>query len=159
MVWVKRRSVLPQLVEQPYGGLQREVNRLFDDFLSTFDSSPFSKVQQQGVYSPRLTVREDGQKITLEAELPGVDEKDIDISLTNDSITVRGEKKEEREEREGEHQFYSERSYGMFERIIPLQAEIDADKVDARFAKGVLRVILPKAPAAQSRTRKITVRS
>ena len=159
--WGKRKGAeVADSFEQPIGMLQRRMNRLFDDFFTGFDLEPFSGwADHFGGFTPKVTVKEDDTRITIEAELPGMEEKDIDISLTKDAITLRGEKREEHEERDGERRHYSERSYGAFQRMIPLQVEIDEDKIDARFIKGVLKIDMPKSPTAQSKAKKISVRS
>ena len=90
-------------------------------------------------------------------ELPGIDEKDIDVSVSEDVITVRGEKKDEREE-EKKGYYLSERSYGSFHRTIPIPPGVDADKAEARFRKGVLTITLPKTDDAKSKTRRIEVK-
>ena len=110
-----------------------------------------------GVMAPRVDVKETDKAVEVHAELPGVDEKDVDVSLAEGVLTIRGEKKQEREEKEKAY-YLMKRGYGAFLRQIPLPFEVDEDKVEARFDKGVLTVVLPKSPAAEARTRKIEVK-
>ncbi len=102
-----------------------------------------------GPFAPEVDVTEKEGELRVCVELPGVDEKDIDLSLSEDALTVRGEKKAEKEEKErGRH--YVERTYGAFERRIPLPCEIAPDKANASFKNGVLTVTLPKSAKASS---------
>ena len=107
---------------------------------------------------PQVDVRETAKEIRVTAELPGMEEKDIEVSLLDGAITIKGEKSEEHEEEKGDvHR--SERHYGMFERTIPLPSEVDVEKVNATFRKGVLKITLPKTKEAQSNRRVIPVQS
>jgi HSP20 family protein len=134
--------------------MQREMNRMFNDFLSGFDVSPFKMMEEPlSRFAPSIDVKETSRKIKVTAELPGMDEKDISVSLENDFLMISGERKEEKKE-EDEEYYHREMSYGSFRRIIPLTAKIDPNEVEARFNKGVLRVILPKMPGSESEKRK-----
>lgn len=156
--WKKKKLPITQ-EENPFTGLQKRVNRLFEDFFSGFELEPFGSLWEGGSFSPKLNVTEDEKELRVTAELPGMDEKDIDISLTKDALTIRGEKKEEYEEKEGKNSYYTERSYGSFQRTIPLTVAVDEDKIDASFKKGLLTIRLPKTAEAQRETKKITIRS
>ena len=105
---------------------------------------------------PQVDVTETDKEVKVCAEIPGVDAKDIDVSVEDGTLTIRGEKKYEREENE-KGQYRMERSYGSFERVIALPTEVDESKAKAEFKKGVLRLTLPKRPGAQSRRKKIPV--
>src|SRR5690606_41318480 len=94
----------------------------------------------------------------ITAELPGIDEKNVEIKLANGTLTIKGEKKEEKEEKQKDYHL-SERRYGSFQRSFPLPEGIDTDKVEATFAKGVLTVKLPKTVEAQKAEKKITVKA
>ncbi len=131
---------------------REEMNRLFDNFFRGFEIEPF------GTFRPSVNVVEDEKEIRVSAELPGIDEKDIEVSLSKDSLTIKGEKKEEKEDK-GKNYYRMERSYGSFSRTIPLPVEIDADKVKAQFKKGVLTVTLPKTAKAIKETKKIPVKA
>jgi HSP20 family protein len=131
------------------------MDRLFDDFFTDWPRvGLWSK--GTGVPSPDVDVAETEKEITVTAELPGLDEKEIDLNLSDNVLTIRGEKKAEKEEK-GKTFYRSERSYGVFERVIPLPIEVQEDKVEAEFTKGVLTVHLPKSPAAQKKTKKTEI--
>jgi len=103
-------------------------------------------------------MKESDKQISITAELPGMDDKDIDISLTKDSLSIKGQKKEEKEDK-GKDYYRMERSYGSFSRTIALPSEIDIDKVKAEFKKGLLTVTLPKTAKAIKETKKIPVKT
>jgi HSP20 family protein len=140
----------------PFSLLRQEMNTLFDNFLSGFELEPFKG--RFGAFSPSIDVKESEKDISVTAELPGIDDKDIDVSLTRDSLTLKGEKKEEKEEK-GKDFYRMERSFGTFTRTIPLPSEIDTDKVKAEFKKGVLTVTLPKTAKAIKEKKKISVKA
>ena len=101
------------------------------------------------MFSPRMDVSETDKEIVVSAELPGLADEDIDVSLSLGMLTISGEKKQEKEKK-GRNYYHVERSYGSFQRSIPLPAEVDTNQVDAVFKKGVLTVTLPKTGAAQA---------
>lgn len=140
---------------EPLLSLQSTINELFDGFLGRPTLTPFSAVW--GERAPTVDVTEGKDEIRVEAELPGVDEKDVHVSLSDNVLTISGEKKLEHERKE-EGRLTSERSFGSFQRSIPLPCEVVADKVDASFKKGVLTVRLPKSKEARERVRQIPVK-
>jgi HSP20 family protein len=129
--------------------------RLFDDFLGgSFLGS--SLAETGGVYSPRIDVKETKGAVKISAEMPGVDEKDIDVSVHDGMLTISGEKKVVKEDDElGYHRI--ERSYGCFTRDIPLSDMVQTDKIEAKFKNGVLTVTIPKTGKAIKETKKIAV--
>lgn len=154
--WNWGRRVAPvRREERPFLALQREMNRIFDDFMS---GEPFAAVERMGAFTPRVDVRDEERELIVTAELPGLEEKDVELSLTEDSLTIRGEKRAEREERDGGRGVYVERSYGAFERVIPMAQEIDEAKVEATFRNGVLTVTLPKLKEGRGASRKISIK-
>ena len=154
---------------EPLHGLREEVDRLFDDFASSRwpwrvarePMSLFADFQAPFAGTgPAVDVVDKGKTIEFRAELPGMDSADVDVQLTDTVLTIRGEKKEEREEGEKEGSYYlSERRYGSFQRSFRLPEGIDAEKATAEFRKGVLTVMLPKTAQAREKTRKIKVKS
>lgn len=145
--------------EHPFAAFQREMNRLFENFFGGSDLPSWSPLERRvSTFTPRIDVSETDKEIRISAELPGMDEKDIDVSLTRDSLTIRGEKKEEKEEK-GKDFFRMERSYGSFTRSVPLPVEVDTDKAAATFKKGVLTVTLPKSTKAIQETKKVSVKA
>lgn len=141
--------------ENPFSLLRREMDSLFDNFFRGFDIEPFES--RLGTFSPRIDIAENDKEIKISAELPGMDEKDIDLSINKELLIIKGEKKEEKEDK-GKDYYRMERSYGSFSRSIQLPAEIDTNKVEAMFKKGVLTVTLPKTAKAISDSKKIAVK-
>jgi HSP20 family protein len=136
--------------------LQREINQLFDSF---FDDSPFRLGGRGGslMVAPKLDVSETDQELHVSVELPGMNEKDIEVEFTGDALRIRGEKKDERDEKK--HNFHRvERTFGMFERVVPIPVEVDREKAQATFKDGVLTIALPKV-ASSSAVQKIPVKS
>ncbi|HYF48185.1 MAG TPA: Hsp20/alpha crystallin family protein [Planctomycetota bacterium] len=140
----------------PFTSLQREMNRLFEEFHRGFDLAPFGEDLASG-WMPRVNVSESDKEICVTAELPGMDEKDIDVQLSGDTLTIKGEKKEEKEEKD-RNWHRVERSYGSFHREIVLPAEVEAEKTEAKFSKGVLTVTIPKSKQAQKEQKKIEIK-
>lgn len=145
--------------EVPLFSLQREVNRLFDDFFRGFDLRPLRVAEEGwGGFSPKMDLEETEKEYRITAELPGVEEKDVEVLLTGNSLTLKGEKKEEKEEK-GKSFYHVERSYGSFQRTVPLPDGIDLKKVDAEFKSGVLTVKLPKTAEVKKTGKKVPIKS
>jgi HSP20 family protein len=140
----------------PFLALHREMNRLFDDFSRGFGLAPFGQERFFGGASgwPKIEVSETDKEVTIHAELPGLDQKDVDVQLANGMLSIKGEKKTETEDK---NRLFSERYYGRFERRIPVD-EVDEDKVSASFKNGVLTVVLPKSTKAQENVKRIPVK-
>ena len=137
--------------ESPFLALHREMNRLFDDAFRSFDHPAlFGRMPSW----PSLEVSETDNEIRVAAELPGLEEKDVELFVEENGLTIRGEKRSETEDKDRQ---FSERFYGRFERRIPLGFEVDEDKVKAQFRNGVLTVTVPKSPEAQRKTRRIPI--
>lgn len=141
--------------DDPVRSLFYDFERMFDRFFSDFAVEP---MRAFGGFSPDIDLVEKDDRYLLTAELPGLDEKEVEVTLNNEYITIRGEKKEEKEDRSGSY-YYAERRYGRFERTIPLPAEVDVDKVKAHFKKGLLTVELPKSERVLKESRKIKITS
>jgi HSP20 family protein len=133
--------------------MRREMDRLWDSF---FEERPRRKGEEVGEWLPSLDVSETKSDLVVKAEIPGIDPKDIDISLTNDLLTIKGEKKQEKEEKE-ENYHLIERSYGSFTRSIRLPKEVQSDKISASYKNGLLKVTLPKSEEAKKKEIKIKV--
>ncbi len=142
--------------DNPFAMMQREMTRVFDAFNRNWGLGAFPEFT--GAYMPRLDVTEDAKAFTVTAELPGMSEKDIDLSISGDTLTIRGEKKEEKEDK-NKNYYYSERSYGTFMRSVPLPRQVETEKVSASFKKGVLTITLPKTAEAAETTKKIDVKT
>ena len=142
--------------DAPLWTLQRRMNRMFDDFFGDF-GTPLAHVAATN-FLPRIDVEEKEKEYVLTAELAGVDPKDVEISVADGVLTITGEKKDEREEKESRC-FVTERSYGSFTRSINLGDTVDADKIDATYKNGVLTVKLPKVPEQVIEPKKIQIKS
>ena len=140
----------------PFSLFRRRMDDMFEGFLHGFDLKPFES--RLGVFSPNIDVVENDKEIRISAELPGMEEKDLEVSINKDSLLIKGEKKEEKEDK-GKEYYRMERSYGAFSRTIPLPVEVETDKVEAKFKKGVLSITLPKTAKAVSETKKIAVKA
>ncbi len=143
-------------IDHPFFSLQRDVNRLFDDMFKGFDVG-FPGGSRGGTFSgswPKVEVSDDEKAVRISAELPGMEEKDVELLLEDDILTLRGEKRLEQEDAARQ---FSERFYGHFERRIRLGYDIDQDKIEANFKNGVLEVVLPKDQATQSRVKRIAL--
>ncbi|RME61612.1 MAG: Hsp20/alpha crystallin family protein [Alphaproteobacteria bacterium] len=144
--------------DNPLSTLQRDINRVFDDFWSRFDR-PFGAANGWlGASMPRTDISETDEEVEIAVDLPGLDEKDIEVNLTDDVLTIHGEKKAEKEEKKKGY-YLSERSYGAFHRMIPLPPGVDTGKAEASFKRGVLRVSLPKTSEARAKVKRIEVKS
>jgi len=145
--------------DQPFYSLQHQMNSLFDDFFSGVDITPRSLAAGGfGAFSPSVDVKESDKDFTIRAELPGVEEKDIEVTVTHDAVTIKGEKKEEKEDK-GKNYYYMERSYGSFNRVIPLAVETDANKAEASFKNGVLNISIPKSASAKAKGTKVPIKA
>jgi HSP20 family protein len=157
-----RRGELATRGDNPFESFQREMNRLFDDFFRGIGTSPARFGGGEGAFglagTPRVDVSETDDAYEVVAELPGLEEKDVDVLLDRNMLTLKGEKRAEREQRDKNY-YLAERSFGSFRRSIPLPVEIDQDKVEANFKNGVLTVRLPKAEQARSQAKRIEVKS
>ena len=133
----------------PFFALHRQMDRLFDDFFRDFDMPARGAWPASG---PSIALSDTGRELKVIAELPGLDEKDIDVTLHDGVLTLKGEKKIEES---GAH--YSERWQGRFERAVELGSDVDPDKVRAKFDKGVLSITLEKRPEAQASVKRIAI--
>ena len=167
-VEVRKAPPATTLARDPWQSFRTEMDRVFDRFGGAFGFPSLRRMfdvepawQYESSFSfgaPAVDVTEDDQAYKIAAELPGMSEKDIDISLTGDLLVLKGEKRQEREEKE-KNRYLSERSYGAFQRSFALPEGIDRDKIAAEFSKGVLTLTLPKTPAAQKQQKKIEVKA
>jgi HSP20 family protein len=158
--WSRQENRLPSPVNgerdtdsHPLLSLHREVNRLFDDVFRGFGVRSLPGFERSLDW-PQVELAETDADIRVTVELPGLDEKDVDIQVEEGVLTIRGEKRAEVEDRE---RGYSERSYGRFERRIGLPRGIDRDKASATYRNGVLTVTLPRTEAANENVRRIPV--
>jgi HSP20 family protein len=140
-----------------FTSMRDEMDRVFERFEQGWPSWPALFRREGAITVPELDVRENTNAVIIEAELPGVEEKDVTVSIANGVLTIKGEKKHETEEK-GQNYYVTERSFGSFERSIRLPDTIDDSKVEAKFDKGVLKVTAAKKPEAVKAERKIEIK-
>jgi HSP20 family protein len=158
--WGREISPVPSFYRDddrdPFMALHREMNRMIDDAFRGFETrmpslSGFSSARANW---PSVEISDSEKEIRVTAEIPGMDEKDIEVLLDDGVLTLRGEK---RSETENKDRHFSERFYGRFERRIPLGYEVEEDKVNAAFHNGILSVTLPKTQRAQTKAKRIAI--
>lgn len=149
----------------PFEGLRAEIDRLFDDFTPSLWRRSFSPTNIQRAsllptwaIAPAVDLVEKEASYEITAELPGIEEKDIEVKVSNGNLTIRGEKQESKEEKDKEY-VLSERRYGSFQRTFKMPEGVKADDISATFSKGVLTVTLPKSNEARQNDRKIQVKA
>jgi HSP20 family protein len=150
----------------PLEDLRREVDRLFEDFNRGGWLRPLrphlstETLSRNGFEwnAPAVDIVETDKAYEITAELPGIEARNVEVSVRNGNIVIKGEKQEEKEEKSKDY-FLHERQFGSFERTFALPDGVEADKIEASFAKGVLTVILPKTTAAQKPEKKIAVKA
>ena len=138
--------------EHPFLALHREMNRMFDNFFRGFDGATSTTPGWSVGGWPHVEISETDNEVKLVAELPGIEEKDIELTLNEGMLTLKGEKKSETD-----GAVYSERWHGQFERTIRLGPDVDPDKVKAEFKNGVLTVTVGKRPEAQRQVKRIAI--
>ena len=151
---------------RPFEGLRQEIDRLFEDFdrgfWRPFDRSLFATEPLFGRElkweSMPVDVVESEKAYQITADLPGMDEKDIEVKVVNGAVTIKGERQEEKEEKKKDY-YLRERNFGSLERSFTIPESVDADKIEASFKKGVLTVMLPKTVEAQKPAKKIEVKA
>ena len=157
----------PQAGAYPLLALRDQMDRLFDDFLNEwrmpslsrdiFNFAPFQvPTFSEGGLDVKFDVCDSENAIEVTAELPGLEEKDVELTLGDGLLTVKGEKKSEKETKERDY-YLSERRYGSFSRSMRVPDSVDTDKAKARFDKGVLTITLPKRAEAKAKKKKIAI--
>lgn len=141
----------------PFSSLQHEMNKLFDELRGGWNLHP-TVFEQLGDFHAKVDVKDNDKDIVVSAELPGVEMKDINISLNRDTLVLKGEKRVEKEEKERGY-YRMERSYGSFYRAIPLPCEVEKDAIDAVYKDGVLTVTIPKSKESMKAEKQITVKA
>jgi HSP20 family protein len=159
--WNKNRALAArrQDVLDPFQMLRRDIDRVFGDFLTDWtrpDRTLSMFDRQMGSFMPEIDVKETENEFRVTADLPGMDEKDLEVTFVDGALSIKGEKREEHEEEKGDV-YHAERRYGAFERMIPLSSDIDLSKAKATFKKGVLKITLPKTENARSNRKTIPV--
>ena len=153
---------------RPLEKLRQQVDHLFEDFnhppgrssfsRGLFDADPLWRREFIGHRVPAVDISEKDKSFEITAELPGMDQKNIEVKLSNGSLIIKGEKKEDKEEKRKGY-YLSERHYGSFERVFNLPKGVDADKIEASFSKGVLSISLPKKPEAMKADKVVPIKA
>jgi HSP20 family protein len=160
MPW-REKSQMPAVREDffdPFVTFRREVQRMMDDFVDGFDNDGLATMNSWRGSSPAVDIAETDKEMVITAEMPGLDEKDFQISVSGDLLTIKGEKKIEHEEKNG-NGYPRERRYGAFSRSLRLPFDIKDEKIDATYQKGVLTIHVPKPADAQKAVRQIEVKA
>jgi HSP20 family protein len=145
-------ALVPWKPFEELGTLRHEMDRLFERFFGEWPTWPKSDAG----WAPRIDMGETGDSVTIKAELPGLEAKEVDVSIFGNTLTVRGEKKEEREEKD-EHYHLVERAHGTFSRVVRLPAAVDVEKIKASFKNGVLTITLPKTEEARQKAIPVSI--
>jgi HSP20 family protein len=158
--WGKKPvTVQPPVEPSTEVSVWRDVDQVFDDLFNRTSLSPWESLTRfPAAFEPRIDIRETDTAVKVLAELPGLNEKDIELTVTQGMLSIRGEKKEERD-RGDRRRHWHEVTYGAFHRWVRLPSSVDTAKAEAVYKKGVLTVTLPKPAEAQKRRRLIPVRA
>lgn len=154
--WSRRNGNTPVTVEDPFESLQQSMNRLIESFRQDVGLWPTDTTG--GGVGSRMDVSETDEAFEVKVELPGLDEKNVELAVTRDSLTIRGEKKSETNEKRREYH-YRECTYGRVERVVALPEGVDTNKIVAKFKNGVLNITLPKTPEASKAVRKVPIQA
>lgn len=143
-----------------FGMMRDEMDRMFQRFEQSWPRWPslFSREAGREEMLPLIDIHENGQELMIEADLPGVDEKDVSVTLADGILTIKGEKKSEHEEKSHNY-FVAERSSGAFSRSLRLPDSVDESQIEARFDKGVLKICARKKPEAMGIEKKIEIKA
>jgi HSP20 family protein len=143
----------------PYRAMREMMNSMMDDYFPEWPGMrirPFEWRMQE--FSPNIDVIEEEDRIRVEAEVPGMSPEDLELTVTGDSLCLKGEKRSEREEeRQGVR--YSERSFGSFQRYIPIGTDVETDRIEARFKNGLLQIVIPKSEESLKQSKKIEIKA
>jgi HSP20 family protein len=165
----RHRGEVParRMDDDPFHEFQRDINRLFDEFFGDFglparSARRLPRRREEdawgGAFAPKVDVSETDKDVTVSAELPGMDEKDITVEMDDDSVTIRGERRDESEDK-GKNWYRREQTYGSFHRVVPLPGTVDGSRAAAKFKKGVLTVKAPKRELDRADRKTIAIES
>lgn len=143
-------------IDTPLFNLQRDIERMFDSFFQGVNVPYTKSAGIDAMISPRINITETTDNYQISAELPGVNEQDVDVSVANRMLTIKGERKEEKNEQERNYHRI-ESAYGAFQRVVTLPEDADKDNINANFKNGILTIIIPKSAEALAETRKINI--
>ncbi|HMY67344.1 MAG TPA: Hsp20/alpha crystallin family protein [Leptospiraceae bacterium] len=152
-----KRELTESNLDSPFLSLHREMNRLFDNFFNDFPSVSTGRYSEVSSFSPRINIAENEKEIRIEAELPGIDEKDLSVEIKGRTLSIHGERKAKKEEKK-ENYHIVESSYGSFYRSVELPEEADLDKVEAKSKDGITTIIIPKLENSKTARKVIQVK-
>jgi HSP20 family protein len=153
--WRDKAPAMREDYFDPFVTFRREMDRMFDDFFTGFRGTDAQGAGWQGIM-PVVDIEENDKELVVTAELPGLDDKDFDVTVAGDMLTIKGEKKTERKNGQGH---YTERRFGSFSRTVRLPYEVKDENVDAHYAKGILTIRIPKPEHMQKSVRRIEVKA
>ena len=162
--WGKKNVAVKRVDSQPESNslfsLQQDMNRIFETFFQAFDEQPFASLSESssGFFQPKIDLSETQAELKVSVELPGLSVKDLHVTVTNDALTIKGEKHEEKEEQTKGY-YRMERHYGSFNRTVEFPVGVDKDRAEASFNNGVLTIVVPKAKHSQVEVKKIPVQT
>jgi HSP20 family protein len=152
-------QVLSKTTDHPLSRIHSDIDKLFENFFQGFPLSPFRQEGESawgGLILPQVDIGEGKKDYTIKVEVPGVDEKDIELTITDGTLLIRGEKRYEKEDHDKQYHRV-ERSYGAFQRMLSLPTDADESKIEAKFKNGVLTVTIAKNPDAKPPVRRIAI--
>lgn len=150
-------------MQDPIMRLQREMDRMLENTFRSFSMPPFrselfTPLTASGLLKPQVDIGATDREYSITIEVPGVDEKDVKVEIADNTLTVRGEKKQEKEEKDRNY-YRMERSYGSFQRILSLPEDADQENVKAKFRKGVLTITMPRKALTKTEVKQIEIKS
>ncbi|NLX18704.1 MAG: Hsp20/alpha crystallin family protein [Desulfobulbus sp.] len=156
-----KSGYFPERYYDPTLSIHRDIDRLFDQFFHGFGVPAFGRHREwpgidSGMLKPKIDLAASDDEYLLTVEIPGVDEKDVSIDITGNTMTVRGEKRQEKEEKEKDY-YRIERSYGSFQRVLSLPEDVDQDAIKAGFKNGILSVTMPRKAVQKGEVKQVTI--
>jgi HSP20 family protein len=157
-----RRKESPGYVGHPLMQIHNEIDRMFDEFFSGFrdreSGDMWDSLMPSGLIKPNLDISESDTEYSIAVELPGVDEKNVELELVDNSLRIKGEKKRETEKKDKNYHCV-ERSYGTFQRVLALPEDADREGIQADYKNGIMTISIPRKPELKPETRKIDIKT
>jgi HSP20 family protein len=159
-----KRTFAPERPYDPVVQLHRDIDRVFDHFFRGFNlpslggMDPFPSLEEAGILRPKIDLSAAEQEYLLTVEIPGVSEKEVSVDINGSTMIIKGEKKQEKEEKEKNY-YRIERSYGSFQRVLSLPEDVDQEAIRARFKNGVLSITMPRKALPQGEVKQIEITS
>ena len=157
-VWRRSETPLRRAEGSTFLALHREMNRMFDDFFRDFDRPSLSRPEELSHFAPPVDILENEKGVKIKVEIPGIDMKDVGVSVADGSLTVSGEKKKETESKNQDY-WIQETDYGKFSRAISLPKGLDHDKVNAVYRNGIITVTIPWSEEEKRKVKKVEIKA